>query len=105
MIEDFVAIPGKGIRGTIGGRIYFLGTRRLLEENAIALNVGASIENLENEGKTVMFLANQMRIIGLIAVADTIKSTSLEAITDLKKLGINIYMITGDNARTAQAIG
>lgn len=103
-VENFQAIPGRGVRGTIGGKTYFLGTRLLLEENNIALKMKASVENLESEGKTVMFLANETELIGFIAVADTIKTTSLEAITRMKKLGLTVYMVTGDNARTARAI-
>lgn len=64
----------------------------------------ASVENLESEGKTVMFLTNETELLGFIAVADTIKATSLEAITRMKKLGLTVYMVTGDNARTARAI-
>lgn len=60
---------------------------------------------MESEGKTVMMLADTTTVIGLVAVADTVKSTSLEALERLKKLGIKVYMITGDNLRTAQAIG
>ena len=60
---------------------------------------------MESEGKTVMLLADTTTILGLIAVADTVKSTSLDALNNLKKLGIKIFMITGDNRRTAEAIG
>lgn len=65
----------------------------------------STIENMESEGKTVMMLADAKSIIGLIAVADTVKSTSLEALGRLKKLGVKVFMITGDNLRTAKAIG
>ncbi len=105
IVEDFEAIPGKGVRGVIHGATYFLGTRKLLIENAITINVSSDIEKLESEGKTVMLLADEHRVIGLIGVADTVKSTSLDALESLKKLGIRVYMITGDNKRTAEAIG
>lgn len=105
LVEDFEAIPGKGVRGVIHGATYFLGTRKLLIENAISINVSSDIEKLESEGKTVMLLADEHRVIGLIGVADTVKSTSLDALESLKKLGIRVYMITGDNTRTAEAIG
>jgi Cu+-exporting ATPase len=84
---------------------YLIGTRKLLLENSITINVSSDIEKLESEGKTVMLLADETRVIGLIAVADTVKSTSLGALENLKKLGIKVYMITGDNTRTAEAIG
>ena len=62
------------------------------------------MEHLETEGKTVMLLANEQELLGFIAVADTIKPTSLEAIARMKTLGLMVYMVTGDNARTAYAI-
>ncbi|MDD2487156.1 MAG: heavy metal translocating P-type ATPase [Candidatus Gracilibacteria bacterium] len=104
IVEGFEAIPGGGVKGSIGGNIYYLGTRKLLQDNGIKINAISKIESLELEGKTVMLLANAREIIGLIAVADTIKPTSTEAIERLKKMGIKVFMITGDNARTANAI-
>lgn len=103
-IEDFQAIPGRGVRGVVAGKTYFFGTRLLLEENSIVLEKKETIENLENDGKTVMLLADSNNLIALIAVADTIKPTSAEAIARMKSLGIAVYMVTGDNARTAHAI-
>ncbi|HBB26922.1 TPA: cadmium-translocating P-type ATPase, partial [Candidatus Gracilibacteria bacterium] len=103
-IENFQAVPGRGVRGTIGGKSYLLGTRLFLEENNIALKMKATIENLEAEGKTVMLLSDEENLLAFIAVADVIKPTSAEAIERMKKLGIAVYMITGDNARTARAI-
>lgn len=105
LVDKFEAVPGKGVKGVINGNLYYLGTRKLLAENNITLNVQAYIENMESEGKTVMMLADATTVIGLVAVADTVKATSLEALERLKKLGIKVYMITGDNLRTAQAIG
>ena len=105
LVEHFEAVPGKGVKGVVNGSQYFLGTRKLLTENNITLNVQAYIENMESEGKTVMMLADATAVIGLVAVADTVKETSLEALERLKKLGIKVFMITGDNLRTAQAIG
>ncbi len=105
LVEHFTAVPGKGVTGKIAGKSYFFGTRKLMTENGIDINVLSHIENLESEGKTVMLLADATGLIGLVAVADTVKSTSQDAIERLKKLGIKVYMITGDNTRTAQAIG
>lgn len=103
-VTDFQAVPGRGVRGVIEGKAYFLGTRLLLEENHISFQIESSIEDLEAEGKTVMLLADESRLIGFIAVADTIKPTSAEAIARMKAQGIAVYMVTGDNTRTARAI-
>ena len=103
-VEGFEAIPGRWIRGKIDGTVYLLGTRLLLEENNITLEMQSKMEHLETEGKTVMLLANEQELLGFIAVADTIKPTSLEAIARMKTLGLMVYMVTGDNARTAYAI-
>ncbi|MFA5829750.1 MAG: heavy metal translocating P-type ATPase [Candidatus Gracilibacteria bacterium] len=105
-VSDFKAIPGHGVNGTIQKNIYFFGNRKLMADYA-KVDIGKyerKIAKLEDQGKTVMILAQGNEIIGLIAVADTIKETSKEAISKLKKMGIELYMITGDNKRTAGAI-
>ncbi len=104
-VEHFEAIPGKGVKGEVKGQIYFLGTRNLLSENGIDIGTLETVEKMEGEGKTVMLLANGKELMGIIAVADTVKSTSIEAIGRLKKLGIEVFMMTGDNRRTAEFIG
>ncbi len=106
-VQNFKAIPGHGVQGDIKGETYFLGNRKLLRDT-LNLDVDSSerkIRKLEESGKTVMILANTQEVIGLIAVADTIKETSAEALRALEKRGLQIYMITGDNHRTAEAIG
>lgn len=103
-LVDFQAIPGKGVKWTIDGQIYFLGTKWLLADHKIDIIQHAEIEQLESEGKTVMLIATDKEMIGTIAVADTVKSTSLEAVKRLKAMWITVYMITGDNERTAKAI-
>lgn len=106
-VENFRAIPGHGVQGEVGGETYYLGNRKLISD-VVGLNVESSerkIRKLEEAGKTVMILSSKKEIIGLIAVADTLKETSLEAIKALEKRGLQIYMITGDNRRTAEAIG
>lgn len=111
LVEDFEAVPGKGVKGILSkdktseGKLYYFGTRKLLLENNIKLTDVAQIEKMEGEGKTVMLLADSTTMIGLVAVADTVKVTSRDAIEKLKKLGIQVFMITGDNRRTAEAIG
>lgn len=105
-VNNFAAIAGHGIKGTISGREYYLGNRRLiidvLHHDLAAIN--EMISRLEENGKTVMILADKDTILGAIAVADTLKDTSIAAINQLKKMGMAVYMITGDNERTARAI-
>ncbi|WP_221568347.1 heavy metal translocating P-type ATPase [Alkalihalobacillus sp. TS-13] len=103
--EHFEAIPGFGIESKVEGKSLLIGTRRLMEKNNI--NVGdilPKMENLEKQGKTAMLVAIDHHFAGLIAVADTIKETSPKAIERLKKMGLEVVMITGDNKQTAQAI-
>jgi Cu+-exporting ATPase len=104
-VTGFEALPGKGVAGIIAGTNYSFGNRKLLS-GAIALpkKVEARVKDLESDGKTVMLLATTKELIGVIAVADTIKTTSAAAIRTLTKQGIEVWMLTGDNARTAQAI-
>ena len=103
-IMNFQAIPGKGVCWEIEGQLYYFWTKALLAENNIPLLEQYAIEQMESEGKTVMLLATDQEMIGIVAVADKVKASSLEAIQRLKKMGITVYMITGDNQRTAQAI-
>ncbi len=105
-VVNFKAIPGHGVEGNTGGKKYFLGNRKLITEN---LGLGLEraerkVQRLEEAGKTVMVLADEKQVLGLVAVADTLKASSLEAVQRLQKRGIEVYMITGDNRRTAEAI-
>ncbi|MHC1758048.1 MAG: heavy metal translocating P-type ATPase [Negativicutes bacterium] len=103
--ESFIAIPGQGIKAVIQGQEILVGTRRLMQENQIAFETAITeMERLEQQGKTVMLLAVDRTMSGLIAVADTVKENSAQAIADLQKLGIEVWMITGDNERAARAI-
>jgi len=105
-IEKFNAIAGHGVGGVINKQQVFLGNKRLMEKEKISLLfLNSEINRLEQEGKTVMILAVDKKPVGLIAVADTVKESAKEGITALKKLGIEVVMITGDNERTARAIG
>ncbi|MBO1911060.1 HAD-IC family P-type ATPase, partial [Microvirga sp. 3-52] len=82
-----------------------VGTRKLMKEHKIAtLDSEASMEKLESEGKTAMLIAVDHKLAGVVAVADTVKDTSKEAIARMKKLGLDVIMLTGDNQRTAEAI-
>lgn len=103
--EHFEAIPGFGIESKVEGKSLLIGTRRLMEKNNIdAANILPKMENLEKQGKTAMLVAIDHQFAGVIAVADTIKETSQKAIERLKKMGLEVVMITGDNKQTAQAI-
>jgi P-type Cu+ transporter len=102
----FKAIPGCGITATLQNKKYFLGNIKLMKDNGINVtSYRKQIESLEENGKTVMILADDKKAHGLIAVADEIKDSSQRAVQAIEKLGIEVYMITGDNERTAQAIG
>lgn len=92
------------MKASVNGKTYFFGTKKLLADHGIELGMKALVENLESEGKTVMFLADEGFPIGMVAVADTVKPTSKEAVAALAKMGVKTYMITGDNLRTAKAI-
>jgi len=103
-VENFQAIPGHGVSGIINNNTYYFGNRKLMIRQKIDISKFASqIEKMESEGKTVMILADN-NVQGLIAVADTIKETTKEAVAKLKSMGLNLYMITGDNQRTAATI-
>ncbi len=103
--DTFITIPGQGVRASFDGKEILVGTRKLLMENRIEFqSFVAEIEALEQQGKTVMLMAVNSQLAGLLAVADTVKETSAEAVAELKQLGIEVWMITGDNQRAAQAI-
>ena len=106
-IINFEAIVGYGVKGNIGKTTYYLGNGKLIVET-LKLNIDKferKLERLEDQGKTAMILANKKEVLGIIAVADTVKETSRDAVEMLKKKGIEVWMITGDNQRTANAIG
>jgi len=103
--ESFKAIPGQGVEALYKGRRILLGNRRLMKERGINTDkVEEIIKNLEEEGKTVMLLALDEELVGVLAVADTLKDDALPAIKQLQSMGIEVIMLTGDNKRTAQAI-
>ncbi|PEF47574.1 copper-translocating P-type ATPase [Bacillus cereus] len=103
--ETFEAIPGFGIESVVEGKQLLIGTRRLMKKFNIDIEeVSKSMEELEREGKTAMLIAINKEYAGIVAVADTVKDTSKAAIARLKKMGLDVVMITGDNTQTAQAI-
>ena len=102
-VEDFEAIEGKGLKGKINGLQYYAGNLRLINELKIGYEKDL-IEKISRQGKTPILLANESGVIATIAIADTIKDTSIEAVKQLHKLGIKVVMLTGDNINTAQFI-
>ncbi|MHB1136261.1 MAG: cation-translocating P-type ATPase [Coriobacteriia bacterium] len=105
-VEGFAAVPGHGVEGTVDGMRVAFGNRRLMAAEGIDIaRFEERINTLEGEGKTVMLVGvNGAKLAGIIAVADTLKDNSKEAVERLTKMGVEVYMITGDNRRTAEAI-
>ncbi len=105
-VKEFMTISGRGIKGKIDGTNYFGGNKSFMKENNIDINSIISQSNeLLRQGKTVLYFANENNIIGMIAVADTVKDTSYQAIQELKRKNIEVDMLTGDNKIVAQTIG
>jgi len=105
-IEQFEAIPGHGLQGNYEQSTVLIGTRKLMEKHGISIaNYEQDMAKLESDGKTVMLVAQDDELIGSIGVADQVKETSYAAVAELKKMGYQVLMITGDNERTAKAIG
>jgi Cu+-exporting ATPase len=103
--EDFAAIPGHGVGGRVDGRTVLLGNAKLMRDRGIAIDgLLGDWERLAEEGKTPMYVGADGKELGLVAVADTVKPDSREAIQALRQLGIEVVMLTGDNERTARAI-
>ena len=104
--DEFKALPGYGIYAEINQQDIFVGTRRLMRKQNISITneTEATMETLEHDGKTAMLIAIEDELAGVIAVADTVKETSEEAIARMHKLGLEVIMLTGDNERTADAI-
>ena len=104
-INSFEAIPGMGLKASIEGKEVLIGNRKLMVKNDIIIGDKENdLSRLEEGGKTAMLISIDGNISGIIAVADKIKETSLEAINKLQDMGLDVYMITGDNERTAKAI-
>lgn len=102
---EFESLAGKGVIGRLDGFEVLLGNRKLMQDRKINIQIaGKDLDKLEAEGKTVMFLAQNNKLIGLIAVRDTLKEFAKETVRKLKEIGKVVVMITGDNKRTAQAI-
>ena len=104
-VQEFQAVPGRGIQGKIQGIQYYAGNLKFMEEQKMDISkVQTQVERLAEEGKTPLIFAKEQQILGILAAADLVKPTSAQAIRELKKLGIQVIMLTGDNERTAKAI-
>jgi len=103
--ERFEAVTGKGVAAVVDGAEVLVGTRRLLEDRGLELNgLEDSLLRLEEEAKTAMLVAREGEALGVVAVADTLKEGSIEAIRQMQALGLEVVMITGDNRATAEAV-
>ena len=104
--EDFEIMPGNGLTAKIGGKTVIGGSEKFIDEKTkLPSELRIKCESLAEQGKTPLLFARDDEVVGIIAVADTIKSESGRAIAELKKMGIRVIMLTGDNKRTANAIG
>ncbi len=104
-VEAFSALAGRGVQGTVDGKPYILGNHRLIEERKqCSQALEALLATHEELGRTVTLLASDQGVLGIFAVADTIKESSRQAIADLQSLGVTAVMLTGDNAATAKAV-
>lgn len=105
-VVNFENIPGRGVRGEAGGRIYYAGNRRLLDDNGIVVDptLARFAREREAESKTLVWFADNTRALAAIALADRLKDTSLEAVSELKSSGIEVWMLTGDSEASARYI-
>ncbi|QDI90058.1 copper-translocating P-type ATPase [Salicibibacter halophilus] len=104
--EDFEALPGFGVRAFVGGDEVLIGTRKLMQTSSVTIgSAGDEMSTFEKEGKTAMLIAIGGTYAGMIAVADTVKETSKDAIKRMHDFGLEVAMLTGDNQQTAEAIG
>ena len=104
-VEEFLAVPGRGIQAKLGETTYLAGNLAFMQEHGIALGeLEAQADKLAEQGKTPMYFADAHRVLGIIAAADVVKPSSRQAIAELRELGLEVAMLTGDNRRTAEAI-
>lgn len=105
-LSEFESITGKGARAKIDGEMFFIGNKRLIQENEIRIEKAVADQEKEwsSEAKTVVWFANTKKVLAILAIADQIKSNSQKAIHELQNLGIEVYMLTGDNENTAKTV-
>ena len=105
-VEDFQAVPGNGLSAVLAGKTIYGGNKKFIQtKTSVDAGMLKKAEDLAAEGKTPLFFAKEDQLIGIIAVADVIKEDSPKAVKELQKMGIHVVMLTGDNERTAKAIG
>ena len=105
-VDDFEALSGLGARAVIDGKICFLGNVRLMTKEGLKLNgLDEKAERLVSQGKTSVFVAEEGRVIGLLAFLDAPRASADKAVDDLKAMGLHVAMITGDNEKTARGVG
>lgn len=105
-VTDFTAVHGRGVRATLKDRAFLAGNQAMMEEAEISLgDFPQKAEELAAQGKTPLYFADEKQVLGVIAVADTPKPTSAQAVSAFRQLGLDVVMLTGDNQRTADAIG
>ncbi len=104
--DNFESITGKGIKGIVNGVLYYVGNEKLLEENHISIGKSSNIESsrLALDGKTVVWFADNEKVLAVLGITDQIKETSVKAISQLRSAGIDVYMLTGDNEASARII-
>jgi len=105
-LTTFESLTARGVTGIYNGDTYFVGNRKLIEENSIRISssLAARAEKLQQEAKTVIYFANKVSVLAVIAIADKVKASSKQAVTALQAMGIEVYMLTGDNRQTAAAV-
>ncbi|HYC85613.1 MAG TPA: heavy metal translocating P-type ATPase, partial [Chryseosolibacter sp.] len=105
-VEKFESITARGVKAIVDGETYFIGNRKLLQENSIAVSADTLVQagKFQAEAKTVVYFADQRRLLCMIAIADKVKATSPEAIRLLQEKGIDVYILTGDNESTVKAV-
>lgn len=103
-VRDFQALPGKGVKATVDGETYIIGSERLFREDALSEEVRSRMEALREEGKTTVLFGREDEVLGIIAVRDQVRPQAKEAVERLKEMGYRIAMLTGDNPTTARAV-
>ncbi|MBI9047345.1 MAG: cadmium-translocating P-type ATPase [Anaerolineaceae bacterium] len=104
-VTEFEALPGLGIKAKLNEKMIFLGNQKLIQQSGYQIESHLSqISDFQEQGKSIVLLASEEKLIGILAIADTIKKSSFQAIKDLQNAGLNVRMLTGDNTRTAKAI-
>lgn len=105
-LDSFESITARGVKGQLDAKTYFIGNKKLLEENGVNISgvIADLASKLQSEAKTVVYFSDNNKVLAVIAIADKIKPTSRAAVEALQKKGIDVYMVTGDNEQTASAV-